>query len=100
MTSAFYRAAFRRRDGRLVSRRARTMRLLASTAAPTNSAKALGAFGAAALHATTAHQHRDSSLDTGAKSLALPERCRSFVGLALRRFATAALGNAFRLDRA
>src|SRR5258707_7752222 len=62
--------------------------------------EALGAFGAAALHAAPAHQHRDASLDAGAKALALLERRRSFVGLALRRFAAAALGNTYRLDGA
>src|SRR3982075_2646483 len=62
--------------------------------------EALGAFGAAALHAATAHQHRDAPLNAGAKALALFERRRSFVGLALRRFAAAALGNAYRLDGA
>src|SRR5260370_2202814 len=62
--------------------------------------EALGALGAAALHAATAHQHRDASLDAGAKALALLERRRSFVGLALRRFAAAALGNTYCLDGA
>src|SRR5258708_9200545 len=62
--------------------------------------EALGAFGAAALHAATAHQHRDASLDAGAKALALLERRRPFVGLALRRFAAATLGNTYRLDGA
>jgi len=45
-----------------------------------------------------AHQYRDTSLDAGAKALALLERRRSLVGLALRRFAAAALGNTYRLD--
>ena len=39
----------------------------------------------------TAHQHRDAPLDAGAKALALFERCRSFIGVALRRFAAAAV---------
>src|ERR1700680_1541203 len=60
--------------------------------------EALGAFGAAALHAATAHQHRDAPLDAGAKALALLERRRFFVGLALRRFAAAALRYADRAD--
>src|SRR5258708_6167064 len=62
--------------------------------------EALGAFGAATLDASPAHQHRDAPLDAGAKALALLERRRSFVGLALRRFAAAALGNTYRLDGA
>src|SRR6202162_3838154 len=60
--------------------------------------EALGAFGAAALHAATAHQHRDAPFDAGAKALALLERRRLFVGLALRRFAAAALRDADRAD--
>ncbi len=39
--------------------------------------EAFGAFGAAALHAAAAHQHRDASLDAGAEALALFERRRS-----------------------
>jgi len=35
--------------------------------------EALGAFGAATLHAAAAHQHRDAPLDTGTKALALFE---------------------------
>src|SRR5208282_5575163 len=62
--------------------------------------KALGAFGAATLHAATAHQHRDATLDAGAKALALLELRRPFVGLALRRFGAATLRNAYRLDGA
>src|SRR5258706_4941987 len=62
--------------------------------------EALGGLGGGALHAATGHRHRDASLDAGAKALALLERRRSFVGLALRRFAAAALGNTYRLDGA
>src|ERR1700682_110 len=62
--------------------------------------EALGAFGAAALHAATAHQHRDAPLDAGAKALALLECRRPLVGLALRRLAAAALWNADRRDGA
>ncbi len=77
------------------------MRLLASTAAPTNNAKHSPPFGAAALHAAAAHQYRNAALDAGAKALALFERRRSFVGLlALRRLAAAALRNADRGDGA
>src|SRR3977135_1061590 len=60
--------------------------------------EALGAFGAAALHAATAQQHRDAPLDAGAKALALLECRRFFVGLALRRFAAAPLWNAHDFD--
>jgi len=76
-------SAFDRREERLVSSAATIMRLLASTAAPTNKGEALGAFSAATLHAPPAHQHRDAPLDAGAKALALFERRRSFVDLAL-----------------
>src|ERR1700694_2611163 len=62
--------------------------------------EALGALGAVALHAATAHQHRDAPLDAGAKALALLECCRPLVGLALRRLAGAALWNADRRDGA
>jgi hypothetical protein len=62
--------------------------------------EAVGAFSAAALHSAPAHQHRDASLDAGAKALALFERFRSLVGLALRVFTAAALRNAYRLDGA
>src|SRR5712675_2359214 len=60
--------------------------------------EALCALGAATLHAATAHQHRDAPFDAGAKALALLERRRLFVSLALRRFASAALRNADRVD--
>src|SRR5215470_15846835 len=56
--------------------------------------EALGAFGAATLHAAAAHQHRNAPLDAGAKALALLECRRSFESLALRRPAAAALRNA------
>src|ERR1700730_8722165 len=62
--------------------------------------EALGAFGAAALHAATAYQHRDAPLDAGAKALALLECRRPLVGLAWRRLAAAALWNADRRDGA
>ena len=72
------------------------MRLLAEHRGPNKQCEALDAMGAAALHAATAHQHRDAPLDADAKALALFERCRSFIGMALRRFAAAALRNAGR----
>ena len=53
--------------------------------------EALGAFGAAALHAAATHQYRDAPLDAGTKALALFEDRRSFVSWALRRFPAAAL---------
>jgi len=59
--------------------------------------KALG-LRRATLHAATAHQHRDATLDAGAKALVLLELRRPFVGLALRRFGAATLRNAYRLD--
>ena len=52
------------------------------------------------VHAATAHQHRDATLDAGAKALALLELRRPFIGLALRRFGAATLRNANRLDGA
>src|SRR5262245_37039486 len=60
--------------------------------------EALGAFSTATLHAAPAHQHRDAPLDAGAKALALLERRRSFVGLALRCLTAAALRNAYGVD--
>jgi integrase len=62
--------------------------------------EAIGAFGAAALHAATAHQYRDASLDAGAKALALLKRRRPFESLALWRLVAAALGNAHRRNGA
>jgi len=48
--------AFHWREGRLVSRRARIMRC--EYRRGDKQREALGAFGAAALYAATAHQHR------------------------------------------
>jgi hypothetical protein len=62
--------------------------------------EALATRGAATLHATAAHQHRNAALDAGAKALARFERRRSFVGLALRRLVAAALRNADHGDGA
>src|ERR1700680_4354414 len=62
--------------------------------------EALGAFGAAALHAAAAHQHRDAPLDAGAEALALLERRRSFVVATLRRLAAATLRDRDRGDAA
>src|SRR4051812_37943571 len=62
--------------------------------------EALGAFGAATLHATAAHQHRDSPLNAASEALPLLERRRSFVSLALRRLDAAALRDRDRGDAA
>lgn len=62
--------------------------------------EALDAFGAATLHAAPAHQHRDASLNAGAKALALFERRRFVVGLAWRGFTAATLRNAYGFDGA
>src|ERR1700730_9185332 len=60
--------------------------------------EALGAFGAATLHAAAAHQHGYAPLDAGTEALALLECGRSFVSLALRRLAAATLRNARHRD--
>src|ERR1700730_12349589 len=53
--------------------------------------EALGAFGAAALHAAATHQHRDAPLDAGTEALALFEGRRWCVSWRWRRLAAAAL---------
>src|SRR4029077_9371641 len=54
----------------------------------------------ATLHAAAAHQNRDAALDAGAETLAVFERCRSLIGLALRSFMAAPLRNASRVNGA
>src|SRR5580700_739376 len=62
--------------------------------------EALGAFGAATLHAAAAHQYRDAPLNAGTEALALLECRRSFVVPALRRLAAATLRDRDRGDAA
>ena len=88
----------RRRLGRCINSVPMIMRLLASTAAATNSSKRSRAFGETALHAATAEQHRDAPLDAGAKALAVLERRGSFIGLAFGGFGAAPLRYAHHLD--
>ena len=55
-------------------------------------------LGETALHAATSEQHRDASLDAGAKALALLEGRAVLVRFALRGLLAAALRNAYHLD--
>src|ERR1700681_2634770 len=63
------------------------MRLLASTAP-----------GETTLHAATAEQHRDASLDAGAKALAVLELPALLIGFAFGRLGAAPLWDAHHLD--
>jgi hypothetical protein len=83
-----YRRTLPRRRERLIIRAPMIMRLLDRGA--DKQREALGAFGTAALHVATAHQHRNAPLDAGTEALALLECRRSFVSLASRRLAAAA----------
>src|ERR1700732_3721349 len=93
-----YPVTLGRRADRLVSRAATIMRLLASTAAPTNSAKRSAPSARQRFMPRPRISTRDAPFDAGAKALALLERRRLFVSLALRRFASAALRNADCVD--
>src|SRR5262249_58744466 len=62
--------------------------------------KALDPLGKAALHAATAGQHGDASLDTGTKALALLEWCTLLVRRALGILSTATLWNGHHVDAA
>ena len=70
----------RRRSGAFGQQFADDHEIVGEHRAADEQGEALGTFGAATLHAATAHQHRDAPFDAGAKTLALLERRRSFVG--------------------
>ena len=60
--------------------------------------EAIVALGETALHAATSEQHRDASLDAGAKALTCLEGRALFVRFALRRSLAAPLRNAHQRD--
>ena len=60
--------------------------------------EALATFSGTTLHTATAEQHRDASLDAGAKTLAALELPALLIGFALGRFGAAPLWDAHHLD--
>ena len=60
--------------------------------------KMLATLGETALHAATAEENGDASLDAGTKTLGALEGWTFLIGLLVRRFFAATLGNAHELD--
>src|SRR5687767_5617652 len=60
--------------------------------------KMFATLGETALHAATAEENGDASLDAGTKTLGALEGWTFLIGLLVRRFFPATLGNAHELD--